>query len=252
MKHRDGRPAAEIARPGLVYGFHPVREVIRRGSGTVRRVLISDKKSGGRRRTIEEMCRELGLPVEVVPEQELDRRCGGVHNGFAVEIDRSATSPRPDKRDPSFLVLVEDIQDPRNLGALLRSCEAVGVGRVLVRDRGSAPMSPTVVKASAGAAEWLPVERITNTASVIKELQGEGYWVYGADASGEPPWEIDLRGKLVLCLGGEAGGLRARTRNLCDGLVGLPMVGAVESLNVAAAAAALLYEALRQRSGSED
>ena len=104
-----------------------------------------------------------------------------------------------------------------------------------------------MVKTSAGAAEWLELERVVNSAREIKRAQNEGFWVYGSDPGGDPPWEIDLTGKVLLCLGGEQSGLRAQTRKLCDRLVGLPMRGRIESLNLATAAAALLYEALRQR-----
>jgi 23S rRNA (guanosine2251-2'-O)-methyltransferase len=120
-----------------------------------------------------------------------------------------------------------------------------------VRDRGSAPLSPVVSKAAAGASEWLAVERITNSARALEDLKREGYWVYGAAAGGEVPWNVDLTGKVVLCLGGEERGLRALTREVCDKLVGLPMRGRVESLNLATAAAALLYEAVRQRTVPE-
>ena len=107
------------------------------------------------------------------------------------------------------MVLLEDVQDPRNLGAVLRVCEGAGVGRVLIRDRGSAPVSPTVAKTSAGATEWLEIERITNSAAEIERLKEEGYWVYGTDPDGRAPWEIDLTGKVVLCFGGEEKGLRS-------------------------------------------
>ena len=120
----------------------------------------------------------------------------------------------------------------------------------MIRDRGSAPLSPVAVKASAGATEWLEVERMTNSAQEIEKLKSDGFWVFGADASGQPPWELDLSGKVVLCVGGEAKGLRERTRKSCDFLVGLPMRGRVRSLNLATAASALLYEAVRQRASS--
>jgi len=126
-------------------------------------------------------------------------------------------------------------------------CEGAGVGKVLIRDRGSAPLSPAVARTAAGATEWLAIERIPNTARAVEELKREGFWVYGADASGDPPWTVDLSGKVVLCFGGEEKGLRRRSREICDGLVGLPMRGQVGSLNLATAAAAVLYEAVRQR-----
>src|SRR4029079_11333048 len=128
----------------------------------------------------------------------------------------------------------------RNLGAILRVCDGAGVGRVLVRDRGSAPLSPVVARTAAGASEWVSVERIVNTGQAVARLKEEGFWVHGAAEGGVPPWEVDLAGKVVLCLGGEEKGLRHRTRELCDAIVGLPMRGHVESLNVATAASALL------------
>jgi 23S rRNA (guanosine2251-2'-O)-methyltransferase len=130
---------------------------------------------------------------------------------------------------------------------LIRVCEAAGAGRLLVRDRGSAPLSPAAVKASAGAAEWLAVERVTNSSDTIRRLKDEGFWVYGAAAEGPPAWQADLTGKVLLVFGGEEKGLRRLTRELCDGLVGLPVRGRVESLNLSTAAAAILYEAVRQR-----
>ncbi len=167
------------------------------------------------------------------------------HNGFGAWCQRAERQELTG--DPDLQVLVEDVQDPRNLGALLRVCEGAGASRVLIRDRGSAPLSATVVKTSAGAAEWLELERVVNSAREIKRAQSEGFWVYGSDASGDPPWEVDLTGKILLCLGGEQDGLRAQTRKLCDRLIGLPMRGRIESLYLATAAAALLYEAVRQR-----
>ena len=149
--------------------------------------------------------------------------------------------------DAELLVLVEDVQDPRNLGALIRVCEGAGVGKLLVRDRGSSPLSALAARTSAGASEWLDVERVVNSARTIDELKKQGFWVYGAAAEGVPPWELDLSGPVLLCLGGEEKGLRALTRDRCDALVGLPMRGRVESLNLSTAASALLYEAVRQR-----
>ena len=234
-----------------MYGYHPVREILRSRPESISKLLVA-ARHGKRRASIENLCRRRGIAVEAVAREQLDVLSGdAAHNGFVALVADAAASgatPAPSGGDPELVVLMEDIQDPRNLGALLRVCEAAGVGRVLLRDRGSAPLSATVVKASAGAAEWLPVERIVNSAREIQSLKKDGFWVYGSDAGGEPPWQIDLEGKIVLCLGGEQSGLRARTRDLCDGLAGLPMRGRVASLNVATAASALLYEALRQRS----
>jgi 23S rRNA (guanosine2251-2'-O)-methyltransferase len=232
-----------------LFGFHPVREALRSRPHEVERVLIARRRDDPRRRELQELCRRHHVELREVEPAEL----GGsveVHNGVAADLAMKVAA-RQGGGDLELVVLLEDVQDPRNLGAILRVCEGAGVGRVLIRDRGAAPMSPLVEKASAGASSWLAVERVVNSGNTIQELKQDGYWVYGAAAEGVPPWQIDLKGKVVLCLGGEASGLRHRTRELCDGLVGLPMRGRVESLNVATAAAALLYDAVRQRtSGS--
>ncbi len=229
----------------IIFGFHPVREALRLGPGRVARILVSERRTGARRREIEALCAAAGVPCEAVPEARLSTLAPGVHNGFLAEV-RGA--PRPSGAgDLDLLVLVEDVQDPRNLGALLRVCEGAGVGRVVIRDRGTAPLSPAVVKTSAGAAEWLAIERVANTAAALKRLKQEGFWTYGADVAGRSVWEVDLTGRVVLCFGGEEKGLRPLTRQLCDALLALPMQGRVESLNLATAAAAILYEALRQR-----
>ena len=238
-----------------IYGYHPVREALRHRPHEVEAVLVLRGRGGKRRREVEALCERHRVEVAELTAAELDRRSGegaAVHNGFVAELRGGGWPPPSDRkplafRDDDLVVLVEDVQDPRNLGALMRVCEGAGVGRLLVRDRGSAPVSPVAVKTSAGASEWLPVERIVNSARSIEELKAAGYWVYGVAPGGEPAWEIDLTGKVALAFGGEEKGLRRRTEGLCDRLVGLPMRGRVESLNLATAAAAVLYEAVRQR-----
>ena len=240
----------------LVYGFHPVREVLRHRPHEVARLWVASGRGGGRRREIETLARRHRVEIAAAPPAELGRLTGreeAVHNGFAVELrggaaaGEAAPGAAAAGRDDDLVVLVEDVQDPRNLGALMRVCEGAGVGRLLIRDRGSAPVSPLAVKASAGAAEWLPCERVTNSANAIERLKADGFWVYGVAPGGEPAWEIDLTGKVALALGGEEKGLRPRTESLCDRVIGLPMRGRVESLNLSTAAAAVLYEAVRQR-----
>lgn len=228
----------------FLYGFHPLREALRHRPHQVVRVLISATRTGARRAEIEELCRRHHIPAEYVHERLLAQRAGPAHNGFAAEVEEAKGDYGGDAQ---LVVLLEDVQDPRNLGAVLRVCEGAGVGKVLIRDRGSAPVSPAVAKTSAGASEWLAIERIPNSAVALERFKKEGFWVYGTDPAGELPWQIDLTGPIVLCLGGEERGLRSRTRRLCDRTIGLPMRGRVGSLNIATAAAALLYEAVRQR-----
>lgn len=243
-----------------LYGFHPVREVLKSRPHDVERVVCA-ASPGGRRKQIEDLCRRHGVAFRSASRQELDQLAGdadasegpAVHNGFAAWVKPAAAADAATDAaggDPDLVVLLEDVQDPRNLGAILRVCEGAGVGKVLIRDRGSAKIGDAALKTSAGAAEHLTVERIVNTARTLEELKKEGFWVYGADATGEAPWTAELTGKIVLCLGGEADGLRRLTKERCDVLLGLPMRGRVASLNVATAASALLYEAVRQRLGA--
>ena len=231
---------------GKIVGFHPVREALRRDPERVARVLFDRKRTGARRSEIEELCQRAGVRLEPVEESTLTRFAAGVHNGFAAELGAASEETRSGG-DPDLIVLAEDVQDPRNLGALLRVCEGAGVGRVLLREHGSAPLSETAVKASAGAASWIELEQIGSSAQALSNLKDDGFWVYGLAMEGDPPWELDLTGKVVICVGGEEDGLRRLTRERCDRLIGLPMKGRVESLNLATAAAAVLYEALRQR-----
>lgn len=235
----------------VIFGFHPVRELLRHRPHAVSRILIAAAR-GHRRAEIEQMAARHGIAFEAVPTVKVRDRAGSsAHNGFLAElkpagtIDPAAASAAVG--DLELEVLVEDVEDPRNLGALLRVCEGAGVGRVWIRDRGSAPITATVAKVAAGATEWLAIERVTNAVRTIEARKADGFWVFGASAEGEAPWSLDLSGKVLLCIGGEKNGLRAHTRAACDHLVGLPMRGRVGSLNLSTAAAGLLYEAVRQR-----
>lgn len=238
----------------LVFGFHPLREALRHRPHAIVEVWVDEHRRGHRQQEILELCQRHRVSVHTVGRSILDTLTAeeggdpGVHNGFLARVIEQPSSQA--KGDTTFRVLVEDVQDPRNLGALLRVCEGAGVGQIAIRDRGSAPVSPTVVKASAGAIEWLDVERIPNSAQYIEQCKKERFWVFGTTSDGQPPWQADLSGPILLCFGGEEAGLRKRTRDLCDFLLGLPMLGQIESLNLATAAAAILYEAVRQRSAA--
>ncbi len=243
-----------------IYGFHPVREALRAEPPGVELVLLGRDRVDARSSEIVELCSAAGVVCRRVEESEisdvLEEEPGSTgdsaaNNGVAAltREEESRQPPPADAATSRIVVLAEDVQDPRNLGALIRVCDAAGVERLLIRDRGSAQVTPAVVKTSAGAAQWLPVERVTNSTNEIERLKNDGYWIYGAAEGGLAPWEIDLSGKVALCVGGEEKGLRRRTRESCDELVGLPMAGRVESLNLATAAAAILYEIVRQGAG---
>jgi 23S rRNA (guanosine2251-2'-O)-methyltransferase len=185
------------------------------------------------------------------PAAELERLCGSPdHQGVVAEVD---PYPYGDPRgllreqDP-LLVALDQVQDPRNLGAVCRSAEFAGAAGVIVPERRAAAVTAAACKASAGAVEHLRVAHVRNLADWLGEAKEAGFWIWGADAEADSsPWSVDLTGPTVLVLGGEGKGLRPRVASSCDGFLALPRRGEIESLNVSAAAAALLFEAQRQR-----
>ncbi|HET9162326.1 MAG TPA: 23S rRNA (guanosine(2251)-2'-O)-methyltransferase RlmB [Solirubrobacterales bacterium] len=212
----------------LIYGKQPVSEA-QRGKRSVRRVWKTPETSS----------------------DELERLCGSPdHQGVVAEVDPYPyADPNALLGLPGALILALDqVQDPRNLGAVCRSAEFAGAAAVVIPERRSAEVTAVVCKASAGAVEHLDIVRVRNLADWLAAAKEAGFWVWGADAeASQAPWDTDLSGPTVLVLGGEGKGLRPRVASACDGLVALPREGKVGSLNVSAAATALLFEAVRQR-----
>lgn len=212
----------------VIYGKQPVAEAER-----------------GRRRV-----HRVWRAPETSPE-ELEQICGSPdHQGVVAEVDPYPYVGASEllRKEGALLVALDQVQDPRNLGAVARSAEAAGAAGLVVPDRRSAEVTPAACKASAGAVEHLRIARVRNLADWLEEAKEAGFWLWGADASAaQAPWDIDLTGPTVLVFGGEGKGIRPRVASACDGLVALPQNGTVESLNVSAAATALLFEALRQR-----
>ncbi|HMC06225.1 MAG TPA: 23S rRNA (guanosine(2251)-2'-O)-methyltransferase RlmB [Solirubrobacterales bacterium] len=215
----------------VVYGRRPVAEA-RRGRRRVRRVWTSSD----------------------LPAPELTRLAGSPdHQGIVAEVD---PFPYADPREllerpDGLLVALDQVQDPRNLGAVCRSAEAAGADGVVIPSRRAAAVTAVACKASAGAVEHLPVARVPNLADWLATAKEAGAWVYGGEAGAATPHDrADLTGKVVLVLGSEGGGLRRRVAAGCDLLISVPVRGRVASLNVAAAAAVLLFEAARQRAAS--
>jgi len=185
------------------------------------------------------------------PAEELERLCGSPdHQGVVAEVD---PFPYGDpgqmlRKENALLVALDQVQDPRNLGAVCRSAEFAGAAGVVVPERRSAAVTAVTCKASAGAVEHLSIAHVRNLADWLDDAKKAGFWIWGADAEAkQAPWEADLSGPTVLVLGGEGKGIRPRVAAACDGLVALPGHGRVDSLNVSSAAAALLFEAVRQR-----
>lgn len=185
------------------------------------------------------------------PAEELERLCGSAdHQGVVAEVDPYPYVGAGEllRRDDALLVALDQVQDPRNLGAVCRSAEVAGAAGVVIPDRRAAEVTPTVCKTSAGAVEHLSIARVRNLADWLAEAKEAGFWIWAADADApQAPWQVDLTGPTVLVLGGEGKGLRPRVAASCDGHIALPQQGQTASLNISAAATALLYEAVRQR-----
>jgi 23S rRNA (guanosine2251-2'-O)-methyltransferase len=218
-----------VAASQIIYGVQPVQEAER-----------------GKRR-VHKVWRAPGTPPA-----ELERLCGSPdHQGVVAEVDPYPYGDAEGmlRRADALIVALDQVQDPRNLGAVCRSAEAAGAVGVVIPERRAAMVTPVACKTSAGAVEHLEVAHVRNLADWMAAAQEAGFWVWGADADGpQAPWGVDLTGPTVLVLGGEGKGLRPRVAASCDGLIALPSLGRVESLNVSAAATALLFESVRQRS----
>lgn len=257
-------------RPDLIYGIHPVLEALSGPDAAERAVelLVQEGAQGRGVKQAQAAARQLGVKVRAVPAQSLQRTCGdgANHQGVALRIGEfvyadadallaafaapaAPAAPDAGPRSHRRVLVLDQVQDPRNLGALLRSAVAFGFEAVFIpRDR-AAPVSAEAIKASAGAALKVPVARVTNVARALDDLKAAGFWIYGAagDDGQATPEQTDWRRPVALVMGSEGEGLRALTRKQCDVLVRVPQLPAVESLNVSVAGGILMYAAFRAR-----
>ncbi len=242
-------------------GRNPVREALEQEETHVEKVFLQEGAGGPMIEAIRRAARAHGIPVQMVPKARLDRlAAGAVHQGVVafvapvryrtlVELlEEVALSPEAVQERLPLLVALDQIEDPHNYGAILRTAAAAGVAGVLVPRHHMAPLNAAALKASAGAALRVPIARVTNLARALETLKAHGFWVAGASPSGEVSvWEMDWHRPLVLVLGNEGRGLRPGVAQACDLLVSIPLRGPVESLNVSVAAGILLFAATRTR-----
>lgn len=239
----------------MIVGRNPVLEALRAGRRVHRLILAS----GARGRSVEQLvqlAKEQNVKIQYLPKQAVDDLVpGSNHQGVVAEVapfeyvDLFELLGQIEARgeDP-FLVILDEIEDPHNLGAIIRSVDAAGAHGVIIPERRSAGVTATVAKTSAGAIEYVPVCQVKNLARAMEELKKHGIWIAGADMSGEQlHTQASLTGPLALVIGSEGRGLRRLVREKCDFLVKLPMYGKVNSLNASVAAGILLYEVVRQR-----
>ena len=236
----------------VLYGRGPVRELLRT-QRQVECLWVQKSLEGASLGGLIVLAKDRGIPVKEADARKLEELCaGGNHQGVA------ALTPAADYAEledifaragdaPPLLIIADKVEDPHNLGAIIRVAEAAGAHGLIIPKRRSAGLSQTVAKTSAGAALHLPVVRVANIPTVIEELKKRGVWVFGADMAGAPYDKTDFGGPAALVVGSEGEGLGRLVKEKCDLLVSLPMRGRVESLNVSVAAGILLYEMARQR-----
>lgn len=240
----------------ILCGIHPVREALRAGKRKFAAILVSKERSRSRLTEILECAREREIPVEITDAENLDSITENArHQGVAARVSSFVTvrsegivKQMPEGVFDRFVLVIETLEDPQNLGALIRTAVCAGVNHIMIPKERSASPSPAVSRASAGAMEHADISLITNTASLLRQLKDLGFWIAGLDGEGETPlFSADLKGNLVLVVGGEHRGIRPLVKKECDFLVSLPIKAGVTSLNASVAGGIAMYEALRQR-----
>lgn len=238
-------------KDNMIIGRNPVREALLSGQ-TIDTVYVS---GGNGLHEIRMLAQEKGAVVKTVSDQKLSQMCGdGVHQGviafgacaaYVTVEDLLEVSKK--KGTAPFIIICDEIEDPHNLGAIIRTAETAGADGIIIPKRRSAMLTPTVHKTSAGAASWLPVARVSNLAAAIEKLKAAGVWVYGTDMNGSLYTETSFDGAVALVIGSEGFGMSRLIREKCDFLVKLPMHGKITSLNASVAAGIFMYEVVRQR-----
>ena len=248
--------AAEKGIKGVIYGVHPVEEALRSGSRAVGALYLGEGARGGRLREIEELARARGLKVRRVDVRALDRMVGGaVHQGVVAEADARPTLDLDevlaglDETEAATIVVLDGVQDPHNLGAVVRNAALTGAVAVLIPKDRSAGVTPVVEKVAAGGLEHVKVIRAGNIAQALRRLKDEGFWIYGAagEAGAEDLYRVAFASRAVIVLGEEHDGLRRLTRELCDSLVRIPSTGVIDSFNLGTASGIILSRVYSER-----
>ena len=236
-----------------IYGILPVLEALRAGKRNIERIIIAKEARQERLREVIQNAKAAGITIRLEPRVALDRISGKVNNQGVVAIAAAvsyvdAEGILDSVTKDSLYILLDGVEDPHNLGAIIRTAECAGATAVIIPERRSAHVTETVAKTSAGAIDHLPVARVTNLVSFIEKLKNKGVWVAGVEQSGKTVYtDYDYAGGLALVFGGEGRGLHKLVARKCDALLSIPMYGKVDSLNVSVAVGVVLFEAIRQR-----
>ncbi len=230
--------------------INPLLEALRSAPERVNKVFVQEERGHARIGEVIRQAKAKRVPVVFVPSQRLDQVAPG-HQGVMAEVSPKGYVSVEDilaRSATPFVVILDEVEDPQNLGAIVRSAEGAGADGLILPERRSAGLTETVDTVSAGALEHLPVARVPNLVRAMEELKGRGLWLVGAEGSGNEPWyAFDYTGPVGVVLGSEGKGLRPLVRKTCDKVLAIPLAGQVGSLNVAAAAAVFFFEVVRQR-----
>lgn len=256
MRPKDKMPPRENGRipEDLIYGRNAVLELLSAGRSVDKIYLLRDGE--GSLKKIYAMAKERGIPLGFAEREKLDRMTGaGKHQGVVAVATGKEYADLEDlfrlaeeRGEDPFLILADGVEDPHNLGALIRCVDGVGAHGIIIPKAGAAGVNGAVMKASAGAAQHVPVCRVSNLAATVETLKKRGVWVYACEADGESYDRVDYHGPVALILGSEGYGVSRLLKEKSDFIISLPMRGKVNSLNVSCAGAVVMYEVLRQRS----
>lgn len=235
----------------ILSGIHPVGEALR-AKHSLDRVVVAQGAGGPRLQEIIDLARRAGVPVRFEPRAALDRLSGtSAHQGVVALGAASKYADIDAAAGAELVVVLDGVEDPHNLGAIVRTAHAAGAGAVVIPERRAASVTDVVAKAAAGALEHLPIIRVTNINRALEDLKKNGYWIYGLDERGTETYDsIEYASPAAIVLGGEGKGLHEQVRKHCDALVRIPMSGKISSLNVSVAAGVVLFEWKRRRAAS--
>lgn len=244
----------EAKESNLIVGRNPCMEALRSGR-EIDRLLVAHGATGGSTQAIIAKCKARGILIKEVSPAKLDYLSGGaVHQGVGLFVAShnycevaDILAKAKEKNEKPFIIICDEIEDPHNLGAIIRTAEACGVHGVIIPQRRSASLNATVAKSSSGALAYMNVARVTNLANTIEDLKKEGLWIFAADMDGEHWCQSDFDIPLALVIGSEGNGVGTLVKKKCDKIVSMPMCGEINSLNASVAAGILMYEVARQR-----
>ncbi len=241
------------AAEGVVYGRNAVAELLKSGRDVDKIFVLRGEREGSISVIVAEAIKKK-IPVTEVEKQKLDRMCGGNHQGicaYAAAVEYTTVERilqiAEEKNEKPFIAIADGIEDPHNLGALLRCCECAGVHGLIIPKRHSVTVTAAVEKASAGAASHVPVAKVPNVAACIDSLEKLGVWCYAAEAGGQSVYGTDLTSAVAIVFGSEGSGVSRLVKERCDGIISIPMFGQINSLNVSCAAAVILSYAAKSR-----